>query len=114
MNAERLTTKSRDVITGAVADDIEGFRVTCVDNGMPTVLIRAADLGLSGDEDPAALEADEDLARTLERIRFAAAESMGLVCATVARVSSTSPDTRWVGEEARTIPLSFSNRTSSS
>ncbi|GGH37084.1 4-oxalomesaconate tautomerase [Microbacterium album] len=71
--------------TGAVADDIEGVlasggavTVTCVDNGMPTVLIRAADLGLSGDEDPAALEADATLKETLERIRFAAAERMGL------------------------------------
>ncbi|MFL0410715.1 4-oxalomesaconate tautomerase [Microbacterium paludicola] len=64
--------------TGATADDVDGIRVTCVDNGMPTVLIRASDLGLEGDEDPAALEADAGLAERLERIRLAAGERMGL------------------------------------
>ncbi|MER7798342.1 4-oxalomesaconate tautomerase [Microbacterium sp. NPDC096154] len=76
--------------TGAVADDVDGvplgsagpgsdrIRVTCVDNGMPTVLIRAADLGLSGDEEPEVLEGDEQLKQRLEHIRFAAAERMGL------------------------------------
>lgn len=71
--------------TGAVADDVDGapglpgpIRVTCVDNGMPSVLIRAADLGLRGDEDPARLEEDERLKAALERIRMIAAERMGL------------------------------------
>ncbi|WP_345751602.1 4-oxalomesaconate tautomerase [Microbacterium rhizophilus] len=64
--------------TGAAADDVDGTAVTCVDNGMPTVLIRASDVGLEGDEDPAALEADAALKERLERIRFAAAELMGL------------------------------------
>lgn len=70
--------------TGAVADDVDGVpglgtvRVTCVDNGMPTVLIRAADLGLAGDESPERLEADATLRYRLEAIRFAAAERMGL------------------------------------
>ncbi len=68
--------------TGAVADDVDDasgtIRVTCVDNGMPTVLIRAGDLGLRGDEEPAELEGDATLRERLERIRFAAAELMGL------------------------------------
>lgn len=64
--------------TGATADDVDGIRVTCVDNGMPSVLIRASDLGLEGDEDPEALEADKALAERLERIRLAAGERMGL------------------------------------
>ncbi|WP_309068123.1 4-oxalomesaconate tautomerase [Microbacterium sp.] len=64
--------------TGAVADDLDGIRATCVDNGMPTVLIRADDVSVSGDEDPAALEADAALKQRLERLRFAAAERMGL------------------------------------
>lgn len=64
--------------TGAPADDVDGIRVTCVDNGMPSVLIRASDLGLEGDEDPEALEADAGLAERLERIRLAAGERMGL------------------------------------
>lgn len=70
--------------TGAVADHVDGvldgarLRVTCVDNGMPTVLIRAADLGLEGTEQPEALEADAALKEKLERLRRAAAERMGL------------------------------------
>ncbi|GAB3283736.1 4-oxalomesaconate tautomerase [Microbacterium lacusdiani] len=64
--------------TGAVADDVDGVRITCVDNGMPTVLLRASDLGLEGDEEPAALEADTALKDRLERIRALAAERMGL------------------------------------
>lgn len=70
--------------TGAVADDVDGvldgrpLTVTCVDNGMPTVLIRAADLGLEGTEEPSALEADAALKETLERLRMTAAERMGL------------------------------------
>ncbi|GAA1726308.1 4-oxalomesaconate tautomerase [Microbacterium paludicola] len=64
--------------TGATPDDVDGIRVTCVDNGMPSVLIRASDLGLEGDEDPEALEADKALAERLERIRLAAGERMGL------------------------------------
>lgn len=64
--------------TGATADDVDGITVTCVDNGMPTVLIRAADLGLEGDEEPEALEGDVALKERLERIRFAAAARMGL------------------------------------
>ncbi|KQZ05229.1 4-oxalomesaconate tautomerase [Microbacterium sp. MEC084] len=70
--------------TGAVADDVDGvlddspLTVTCVDNGMPTVLIRAADLGLVGTEAPAVLEADTALKERLERLRRAAAERMGL------------------------------------
>jgi 4-oxalomesaconate tautomerase len=64
--------------TGAPADDVDGIRVTCVDNGMPSVLIQASDLGLEGDEEPAALEADAGLAERLERIRLAAGERMGL------------------------------------
>jgi 4-oxalomesaconate tautomerase len=52
--------------------------VTCVDNGMPVVLMKAADLGVTGYESPAELEADAALAVRLRGIRLAAAELMGL------------------------------------
>ena len=64
--------------TGSVVDAVEGIEVTCVDNGMPTVLIRAADLGIDGDESPDDLEADATLTARVERIRVAAAARMGL------------------------------------
>jgi 4-oxalomesaconate tautomerase len=64
--------------SGQVCDRIEGVDMTCVDNGMPTVLMRAADLGATGYEDPADLEADEGLAARLAGLRLAAAELMGM------------------------------------
>jgi 4-oxalomesaconate tautomerase len=56
--------------SGRVVDMIEGVEVTCIDNGMPAVLVRAADLGKTGYESPAELEADEELKRRIEAIRL--------------------------------------------
>ena len=59
-------------------DRIEGTEVTCIDNGMPVVLMRAADLGKRGDESPAELEADSGLKARIERLRLAAGPRMNL------------------------------------
>ena len=59
-------------------DRIEGIEVTCIDNGMPVVLMRAADLGRRGDESPAALEGDGALKARIESIRLAAGPRMNL------------------------------------
>lgn len=64
--------------TGKVVDVIEGVEVTLIDNGMPCVMLRAADLGIVGDEDPEALEAHEDLRARLEAIRLIAGPMMNL------------------------------------
>jgi 4-oxalomesaconate tautomerase len=64
--------------SGSVLDRVAGVDVTCVDNGMPTVLIRAAALGLRGDESPADLEADGELADRLRGLRLEAAKVMGM------------------------------------
>ncbi|NYV75622.1 4-oxalomesaconate tautomerase [Streptomyces sp. UH6] len=64
--------------TGNVRDVVAGIAVTCVDNGMPTVLMAAGDLGVTGDESPAELEADRELAARLREIRLAAGRLMGL------------------------------------
>jgi 4-oxalomesaconate tautomerase len=64
--------------TGRLVDELAGVRVTCVDAGMPVVVVRAADLGLDGAESPAALEADTALRATVEAVRLAAGEAMGL------------------------------------
>ncbi|HEY7995482.1 MAG TPA: PrpF domain-containing protein, partial [Steroidobacteraceae bacterium] len=64
--------------TGAHSDRIEGIEVTCIDNGMPVVLMRAADLGKHGDESPEALEADAALKERIERIRLALGPPMNL------------------------------------
>ncbi|MEV0091988.1 4-oxalomesaconate tautomerase [Streptomyces sp. NPDC050738] len=64
--------------TGRALDRIAGTPVTCVDNGMPTVLIAACDLGISGYEDPADLEKDQDLRAHLHELRLSAGKLMGL------------------------------------
>jgi 4-oxalomesaconate tautomerase len=56
--------------TGAVRDMVDGLEATCIDNGMPVVLLRAADFGKTGRETPAELEADDALKARLERIRL--------------------------------------------
>jgi 4-oxalomesaconate tautomerase len=60
------------------SDVVEGIRVTCIDNGMPVVLIPAASVGRTGYEGVAQLNADTDLKARLEAIRQAAGRSMGL------------------------------------
>ncbi|MBV1941460.1 4-oxalomesaconate tautomerase [Streptomyces sp. BV286] len=64
--------------TGRVRDLAAGTPVTCVNNGMPTVLIAASSLGVTGYETPAALEADQVLAARLRAIRLEAGRLMGL------------------------------------
>jgi 4-oxalomesaconate tautomerase len=64
--------------TGQVLDRIDGIEVTCIDNGMPMVLMRAADLGRTGYESVAALNADTDLKRRIEALRLQASLVMGL------------------------------------
>jgi len=64
--------------TGRVVDEAGGHRVTIVDNGMPVVLLDAREFGVTGSESPAELEADADLAASVERVRLAAGELMGL------------------------------------
>lgn len=64
--------------TGRVRDEVDGIAVTCIDNGMPVVLIEARVLGLSGAEAPEALDADAALKERLEAIRLRAGALMGL------------------------------------
>lgn len=69
--------------TGSALDRVElpgvgALRVTCIDNGMPLVMVRAADLGRTGDESVAALNADTELRAALEALRLRCGERMGL------------------------------------
>lgn len=64
--------------TGNARDVVEGVEVTCIDNGMPVVLMRAADLGRTGTESPAQLEADAELKARVEAIRLAVGPRMNL------------------------------------
>jgi len=64
--------------TGNAVDLIDGIEVTLIDNGMPCVVMRAADLGITGDEEPKALEANTVLRARLGKIRALAGPMMNL------------------------------------
>ena len=64
--------------TGNVVDVVDGVEVTMIDNGMPCVVMRAADMGISGEETPEELEADDRLRGRLEAIRLQCGPLMNL------------------------------------
>jgi len=64
--------------TGAPMDVVDGIELTCIDNGMPIVVMRAADFGRTGLERPDALEADADLKSRVEKIRLEIGARMNL------------------------------------
>jgi 4-oxalomesaconate tautomerase len=64
--------------TGNRIDHVDGVEVSCVDAGVCAIVIRAADLGLSGAESPDQINADDALLNRVERIRRKAGELMGM------------------------------------
>ncbi|WP_312315705.1 4-oxalomesaconate tautomerase [Stenotrophomonas sp.] len=64
--------------SGNAVDVIDGVEVTLIDNGMPCVVLRAADVGVSGHEDRATLDANDALKARLEAIRLQAGPRMNL------------------------------------
>lgn len=64
--------------TGNPADEVEGLRVTLVDNGMPCVLVDARDLGIDGNESIEALESNTELKARVEALRLACGPLMNL------------------------------------
>jgi 4-oxalomesaconate tautomerase len=64
--------------TGNITDVIDGITVTCIDNGMPVVVVPAAELGCTGYETVTELEADTGLAERVLALRLAAGRLMGL------------------------------------
>ena len=64
--------------TGNRVDHIDGVEVSCVDAGVCAIVIRAAELGITGAETPTELNADAALFGRVERIRRKAGELMGL------------------------------------
>lgn len=64
--------------TGNARDVVDGIEATCIDNGMPVVVMRAADFGKTGYETPGALEADAELKARVEAIRLQVGPMMNL------------------------------------
>lgn len=64
--------------TGNAVDVVNGVPVTLLDNGMPCVVMKAADVGITGYEDRDALDNDNVLKAKIEAIRLAVGERMNL------------------------------------
>ena len=75
---DRAGDRPRLFPTGRARDRLEELPVTCVDAGVPTVLVAAASLGVTGYESPGDLEALADLRQRVRSIQLAAGPAMGL------------------------------------
>lgn len=64
--------------TGRPVDMIDGLAVTCIDNGMPVVVLAASDIGITGYETREELDANTELKARLEVIRLIAGPMMNL------------------------------------
>jgi 4-oxalomesaconate tautomerase len=64
--------------TGRLVDRFDDIDVTCIDNGMPVVIMAAQDLGVTGYETRDALNSDAGLKRRIESIRLQAGPAMRL------------------------------------
>jgi 4-oxalomesaconate tautomerase len=64
--------------TSHVRDVIEGIEVTCIDNGMPLVILKSADVGRTGNESADQLNGNTKLKARLEALRVACGWAMGL------------------------------------
>jgi 2-methylaconitate cis-trans-isomerase PrpF/tripartite-type tricarboxylate transporter receptor subunit TctC len=64
--------------TGKRIDTIDGIEATCIDAAMPLMVLRASDLGLTGRERPAELDANAAFLGRLESLRLQAGLLMGL------------------------------------
>ena len=64
--------------TGNRIDIVDGIELTCIDNGMPVVVIRAVDMSISGDESPAELNANQRLKDKIQSIRLQIGPKMNL------------------------------------
>src|SRR5207237_2648613 len=62
--------------TGNGVDEIDGVSVTMIDNGMPCVVFRAEDVGVTGYEDRDTLDANADMKARVEAIRLQAGPMM--------------------------------------
>ena len=80
--------------TGNVTDTFGGIPVTCVDNGMPVVVVAASSFGKTGQEPIAGLEGDEKLNQRVRALRLEAGKAMGLgdvSATTVPKISLIAP-----------------------
>ncbi|MCD2435919.1 PrpF protein [Acidaminococcus sp. NSJ-142] len=96
--------------TGSTLDvlDIEGrkFEATILDVSNPLVLVKAEDVGLTGTEMPAVVDANKEASALLEKIRGAAAVKMGFA-KDLADATANSPAVPKVG--VFTAPVGYTD-----
>jgi 4-oxalomesaconate tautomerase len=97
------------VPTGNVTDVFGGIPVTCVDNGMPVVVVAASSLGKTGYESIAEFEGDAELNKRVQELRLEAGRAMGLgdvSGTTVPKISLVAPPANGGAISTRTfIPV---------
>jgi 4-oxalomesaconate tautomerase len=64
--------------TGNAVDVVNGVPVTLIDNGMPCVVMKAEDVGMTGYEDRDSLDANTELKARIEAIRLIVGPMMNL------------------------------------
>jgi 2-methylaconitate cis-trans-isomerase PrpF len=78
--------------TGRARDVVASVEVSCVDATNPVVFVRARDVGLTGAEMPAVIDADPDLGARLETLRVEAGARMGMAgSAAVPKIAVVAP-----------------------
>lgn len=80
--------------TGNLTDDIDGAKVTLIDNGMPVIVIDATSAGITGYESISELEENKTLKERIESIRLQAGPLMNLgdvADKTVPKIALVSP-----------------------
>ena len=80
--------------TGNLMDEVDGVKITLIDNGMPVIVIDAAAAGISGYETIAELEENKTLKQKIESIRLKAGPLMNLgdvADKTVPKIALVSP-----------------------
>lgn len=92
--------------TGNVMDIVKGVAVTMIDNGMPVVVLRAADMGITGQETREDLDADAELKARLDAIRLICGPLMNLgdvTDKTVPKMTMVSPAAKGGAISTRTF-----------
>ena len=64
--------------TGNAIDMMDGIEMTCIDNGMPVVILRATDFNITGYETKEELDNNDDLKQKVEEIRLKMGHKMNL------------------------------------
>jgi hypothetical protein len=104
------TGRARDLLEVPGVGRIEA---TLLDAGNPTVFVRAADLGLTATELPAAVDGDAALLARLEAVRAAGAVAMGLAASAEAatrerpatpKIAFVAPPRSYASSAGATIP----------